>query len=200
MLDITLILFICLSVLNATLLCLLGYKFLQILQLSDYKLNGYIEWAKDTKAKYLGRILFLCFMSFAGAIVINACFISYSEYFAFASLILYFILTPIFIANLLNAKKKTPLKSTHRMSRLIVVLFVVCFFASFGLLYLSTILPNILYVNIITFSPLFLIFLVPLAHILILPFEELNKARHINIAKKQLKKYPYLIKIGITES
>ena len=198
MLD--LILYIVLSIINATLLCLVGYKFLQILQLSDYKLVGYIEWAKDTKAKYLSRIVFLAFLSFACAIVINACFIRYSNYIAYSGLILYVILTIIFISNLFSAKKKTPLRSTYRMNRLITTLFIVCAFTTFGLIELSTILPNILYINIITLSPILLIFLVPLAHILIYPFEELNKLRHINKAKRKLKKYPYLIKIGITGS
>ena len=193
-------LFTILSIINSILLCYLGYKFLQILQLSDYKLSGYIEWAKDTKAKYLGRILFLCSISFGSALVVNACFIQYSKFFAYASLLLYLILCPIFILNIIKAKKKTPLKSTYRMNRLITTLFIVCFCATFALLMLSSILTDILYISIITLSPILLVFLIPLAHLIILPFEELNKIRHIKIAKKHLKKYPYLIKIGITGS
>ena len=188
------------SLINAVILCLLGYKFLQILQLSDYKLTGYIEWAKDTKAKYLGRMLSLVFLSLACSLVINACLVSYWQYISYISLIPYIILSIIFRVNVINAKMKTPLKSTYRMTRLVSCLFIICALASFGLLQLSEILPNYLHETIITLSPILLVFLVPLAHLINLPGEELNKLRHIKIAKRKLKKYPYLIRIGITGS
>lgn len=188
------------SLINAIILCLLGYKFLQILQLSDYKLAGYIEWAKDTKAKYLGRILSLVFLSLAWSLVINACLTRYWEYISFLSIIPYVILSIIFRINIMNAKKKTPLKSTYRMARLVTTLFIICALASFGLLRLSDVLPPYLHETLITISPLLLVFLVPIAHIINYPGEELNKLRHIKIAKHTLKKYPYLIKIGITGS
>ncbi len=195
-----LILQILMSLINAVILCLLGYKFLQILQLSDYKLTGYIEWAKDTKAKYLGRMLSLVFLSLACSLVINACLVSYWQYISYISLIPYIILSIIFRVNVINAKMKTPLKSTYRMTRLVSCLFIICALASFGLLQLSEILPNYLHETIITLSPILLVFLVPLAHLINLPGEELNKLRHIKIAKRKLKKYPYLIRIGITGS
>lgn len=195
-----LFIFSILSILNACILCFIGYKFLHILQLSDYKLVGYIEWAKDTKAKYLSRLLFLSFLSFSIALVVNACFISYSKYLSLIGIAFYVLLSIIFISNLVNAKKKVPLRSTYRMNRLVTVLFIVCFAASFGFLLLGNVLPTYLYVSILTLSPIFLILLVPLAHYIILPFEELNKIAHINKAKKKLRKYPYLIKIGITGS
>ena len=198
MIDLILEIFV--SIVNAVLLCLLGYKFLQILQLSDYKLVGYIEWAKDTKAKYLGRILSLVFLSLACTLVINACLSSYFEYLTYIALIPYVIYCIIFRVNVINSKMKTPLKSTRRMGRLIVCLFIICGLASYGLLRLNDLLPLFLHETFITITPLLLVFLVPLAHIIMYPWEELNKLRHIRIAKRKLKKYPYLIKIGITGS
>ena len=197
---IDLIIQITVSAINAIILCLLGYKFLQILQLSDYKLAGYVEWAKDTKANYLGRMLALVFLSFACTLVFNACLCSYWKYLTYIGLIPYVIFSIMFILNIMRAKKKTPLKSTYRMNRLVTTLFIICAGASYGLLQLSDLLPEFLHETAITLSPILLVFLVPLAHVIIYPFEELNKLRHIHIAKAKLKKYPYLIKIGITGS
>lgn len=198
MVDLILEIFV--SVVNAVLLCLLGYKFLQILQLSDYKLVGYIEWAKDTKAKYLGRMLSLVFLSAACTLVINACLSSYWAYLTYISLVPYIMYCIIFRINVINSKMKTPLKSTRRMGRLIACLFIICACASFGLLKLNDLLPLFLHETFITITPLLLVLLVPIAHIIMYPWEELNKLRHIRIAKRKLKKYPYLIKIGITGS
>ena len=163
MLD--LIIQILVSVANAVILCLLGYKFLQVLQLSDYKLVGYIEWAKDTKAKYLGRMLSLVFLSLACSLVINACIAPYFAYITYIALIPYIVYSIIFRVNVINAKMKTPLKSTRRMGRLIVCLFIICAAASFGLLKLSDLLPLFLHESFITITPLLLLFFVPLAHI-----------------------------------
>ena len=194
------IIYILISLGNSVLLCLLGYKFFHILQLSDYKLIGFVEWVKDTKARYFGRVISLSFLSFICAIVTNACFITYSYYVAFIGLIPYIILTIIFRINVINAKMKTPLKSTHRLARLVGVLFVLSFFVSFGLIMLSRILPDILFICILTLSPLLLVLLVLFAHIILMPYERLVEIRFMKRAKKKLAKYPYLIKIGITGS
>lgn len=194
------IIFLSISTLNACFLCFDGYKFLQILQLSGYKLRGYIEWAKDTKAKYLSRLLFLSLLSFSGALVFSCAFFNINKYLGLCGLFFYIILNVVFLRNLFSTKKKTPLKTTYRMNRLIGMLFVLCFFSSFGLLKLSTLLPAQFYGVLIALSPIFIIILVMISHLILYPYEELNKIRYINQAKHKLKKYPYLIKIAITGS
>jgi UDP-N-acetylmuramoyl-tripeptide--D-alanyl-D-alanine ligase len=42
--------------------------------------------------------------------------------------------------------------------------------------------------------------MVPLAHFIMVPLEMLNYKRYISWTKSKLKKYPNLIKIGITGS
>ena len=60
-------------------MCFVGYKFLQILQLAGYKMTGYVEWLKDTKGKYISRVLFLSLLSIAGVLVTNAVFDAYTS-------------------------------------------------------------------------------------------------------------------------
>ena len=45
-----------LSVINAGVLCLMGYKFLQVIQLSGYHSRGYFEWLKGSGGVYVGRL------------------------------------------------------------------------------------------------------------------------------------------------
>jgi len=113
---------IVLSALNGVMLCFVGYKFLQILQLSGYKLRGYNEWLKDTKGKYISRVLFLSALSIAGVLVTNAVFDAYTtnKFLSYVGLIFYFYFSIVFIKHMYNAPKKTPLKNTRRMNRLTV--------------------------------------------------------------------------------
>ncbi len=94
---------IALSVINGVMLCFCGYKFLHVLQLSGYKIQGYKVWLKDTHAKYVGRIAMLSFMSLACMLVTVALFDSYissQSYFAYLGLIFYFTFTIVFIVNM----------------------------------------------------------------------------------------------------
>ena len=52
---------IVLSAINAVMMCFIGSKFLQVIQLSGYKIKGFRAWLQDTKAKYVGRIVGSCF-------------------------------------------------------------------------------------------------------------------------------------------
>ena len=63
-----------LSILNSILMCFASYKFFQIIQLSGYKLKGYFLWLKDTKAKYVSRLLLLALLSLFCVLVTNALF------------------------------------------------------------------------------------------------------------------------------
>ena len=52
---------IAIALVNGVLLCFAATKFLQILQLSGYKINGFRVWLADTHAKYMSRITMLSF-------------------------------------------------------------------------------------------------------------------------------------------
>ena len=195
------------AIINATILCFAGAKFLQIIQLSGYKISGYKVWLSDTHAKYISRLAMLSFISFACMIITIVLFDSYvanQTYFAYFGLVFYFYFVIYFSANMYSAPQKTPLKTTFRMNRLIACLYIILAMVSFLVFYIAVdIVPRYVpYVrfSLVAFIPLTLPLLVPLAHFIMLPFELLNHKRYIAFAKKKLKKYPNLIKIGITGS
>ena len=190
------------SVINAVLLVLIAKKFLQILQISGYKVRGYRVWLADTKAKYVSRIALLCFLSLACVLVTNALFDVYNKgaEFAYLGLIFYIYFSVVFVINMIKLPQKTPLIHTRRMSRITTLLFLLCFAISFVLIWLSTIYFPFLRIGIIVITPILLPFLVPLVHFLLVPLEGLIRLHYINKAKNKLKKRPDLIRIGITGS
>ncbi len=194
---------IALSVCNGVMLCFCGYKFLQIIQLSGYKISGYRVWLKDTHAKFINRIAMLSFMSFACMFITSALFDSYkstNSYLSYIGLIFYLYFVIVFTVNMYNAPKKTPLVQTYRMTRLCITLGLLMAGFTFLLMALTSLYSPILRIAIVGLTPLLLPIIVPLAHFIMLPFEKLNYKRYISWTKNKLKKYPNLIKIGITGS
>ena len=193
---------IALAIVNGAMMCMVGYKFLQVLQLGGYKMSSYVEWVKDTKGKYISRVAFLSFLSIAGVLVTNAVFDSYIEngHLSYLGLIFYFYFSIVFIKNLFDAPKKIPLKNTNRMSRLNICLFLIMTIVTFGLISLSTEYVTFLRYGIISITPLILIIAIPIAHFIMLPLEAVIRLKYIYKAKKVLNKMPDLIKIGITGS
>ncbi|MFA6859977.1 MAG: UDP-N-acetylmuramoyl-tripeptide--D-alanyl-D-alanine ligase [Clostridia bacterium] len=191
-----------LSVFNGVLMCFAGYKFLQMIQLSSYKLSGYFLWLKSDRAKFASRLFMLSFLSSACILVTNALFSAYKEnqYFSYIGIIFYFYFTIVFTKKMYEAPKKVPLKQTRRMSRLCVMLFLAISVISFYLIAFSSIILPLYKFGSICLTPLLLIILVPIVHLIMVPFENLNHARYICKAKNKLKKLPNLIKIGITGS
>lgn len=194
---------IALSVVNGVMLCFCGYKFLHVLQLSGYKIQGYKVWLKDTHAKYIGRIALLSFMSFACMLVTVALFDSYisrDSYFSYLGLIFYFYFTIVFIVNMYQVPQKTPLVQTYRMTRLCIAHGLLMAGLTFVIIYFTTeFIPYVRFASI-SLTPLLLPLTVPIAHGILVPFENLNCKRYISKTKRKLKKFPNLIKIGITGS
>ena len=189
-----------LAVINAILLCFEGYKFLQIIQLSGYHLRGYFDWLKDTRGKYVLRLLMLSMLSLACLLVTNVIFRSYVDYLSYLGFVLYFMLSIIFILKIYHAPKKTPLKMTNRMNRSIFVLFLLNLIVSFGFVALSSVFVPFLRFCAIALTPLTLLITVPFAHFLLKPVEKGINKGYIKKAKAVLNARPELIKIGITGS
>ena len=72
--NIHLYILIALSMINGLLMCFASYKFFQMIQLTGYKLKGYFLWMKDTKAKYVSRMLLLSLLSAFCVFVTSALF------------------------------------------------------------------------------------------------------------------------------
>ncbi len=194
---------IALSIINGVMLCFCGYKFLHMLQLSGYKIQGYKIWLKDTHAKYILRIAMLSLMSLICMLVTVALFDSYiseQSYLAYLGLIFYLIFMIVFIVNMYNAPKKTPLVQTHRMTRLCIMLGLIMAGLTFILIYVTTEFIPFVRFSSIAITPLLLPITVPIAHGILVPFENLNSLRYIFFARKKLKKFNNLIKIAITGS
>ncbi len=193
---------IALTLLNSALLCFTGYKFLQILQLSGYKIYGYNAWLRKTPGRYFSRIFMLSFLSFACMMVFISVMdgIETSRYASYAGIAFYVLFSGIFIKRMYNAPKKTPLKQTHRMNRLIACLVIVNIIVNFALLVIANVyLPHVRF-TIIAITPILLSMLVPLSHFIMIPIEKLTNKKYLTAAKTRLGKFPTLIKIGITGS
>lgn len=193
-----------LSVINAVLLCLEGYKFMQIIQLSGYHIRGYFDWLQNTRAKYFVRLLMLVVLSSAGIIVTNVIFRvftePFAEYFSYFGLIFYFLFSGIFIKVMFDTPKKTPLKMTARMKRSMTLLFILSFAISFGFILLSSLFIDVYRFGAVALTPILIPLLVPLVHFVMKPLEKAINRSYIKKAKRKLKDYPHLIKIGITGS
>lgn len=191
---------IVLAVINAILLCFEGYKFMQIIQLSGYHLRGYFDWLKDTRAKYIVRLLMLAILSTACFLVTNVIFDAYSEYLSYLGFLLYLLFSLIFITRIYRAPKKTPLKMTHRMNRSMALLFVVNLIISFGFILLSSLFIDIYRFGAVALTPLTLPLTVPFVHWVMKPIEKAINRGYVKRAKAKLATMPKLIKIGITGS
>lgn len=191
---------IAIAILNGILLCFVGGKLFQILQLSGYKLKGYREWIADTKIKFVSRISMLSFLSLIAVLVTNALLNGFDGYTLYLGFIFYIYFCVIFIINISKIPQKTPLKQTRRMNRLIVTTFTISAMISFILIAICTEFLPFLRYGIIVITPVLLIFIVPLAHIINVPMENLIRKKYIKKAKQKLSQMPDLIKIGITGS
>lgn len=193
---------ILISTLNAVMLIFLARKFFQILQLSGYKIKGYNHWLKDTKAKYVSRLLLLTSLSLCCVLVINFLLdISNTHsYFAYIGFLLYLYFAITLVVNVWKTPQKTPLVQTRRMSRLMTLLFLIGFIISFVFIWFSTVYLPFLDFGAVVLTPILLPILVPLVHFILLPLEAFIRHCYIQGAKQKLKKYSNLIKIGITGS
>lgn len=191
---------IAISVLNGVILCFCGYKFLQIIQLSGYKISGYKVWLKDTHAKFINRIAMLSFMSFACMLVTSALLDGYNSYLSYIGLIFYLYFVISYTINMYQTPQKTPLVQTYRMTRLCITLGILIAGVTFLIIALSAEFFPLIRVASVGVTPVLLVIIVPLAHFITVPFELLNYQKYIFWSKNKLKKLPDLIKIGITGS
>ena len=193
---------IAIATVNAVAMCFAGYRFLQVLQLSGYRMKGYFAWIRDTKAKSWGGLVMLTLLSSAALLMTNVLLSDFFKYkiMTFFGLVFYLIFLIVYIMNMYSLQMKTPLKYTHRLNRLMGVMFVLVFAVTFFLVgYSSVYIPYFRY-GTVAFIPALLPLIIVLAHYIVLPFEILNNRRYVKKAMKVLKERDNLVKIGITGS
>ena len=190
------------SVVSTVLLIFVGYKLLQILQLTGYKLKGFFTWFRETKASYFSRLFILTFLSVASMLMTNVLLEDFFvvKLFYFAAILFFFLFSSLFITNLFSAKQKTPLKYTKRMTRFVVVYSILIFifatlFEVLGFLYV----PYLSY-GTVSLMPIFLPVIVLLSYFIMWPIEKLISNSYLKKAKKKLACYKDLTVIGITGS
>ena len=90
---------IAVSVTNAILMTFAGYKFLQVVQLSSYKMRGYFGWIKDTKGAEWGRLVVLSFLSSAALLITNVLLEDFFQYkiMTYLGLVFYLIFCIVYI-------------------------------------------------------------------------------------------------------
>lgn len=190
------------SVANAVLLAFVSYKFFQVLQLSGYKLKGLFAWMKENKGSDWGRLVILSFLSCAALLITNVLLEDFLVYkiMTYLGLIFYAIFTVVYIINVFSVSKKTPLRYTKRMKRMIGIFAILVFVVTYVLLRVSVL--NIPYFThgIIGLTPMLVPVLVVIAFLITLPFETLNNKSFIRRAVKKLSAHENLIKIGVTGS
>lgn len=190
------------SITNAILMCFAGYKFLQMVQLSSYRMKGYFGWIKETKGSWWGRLIILSFLSSAALLITNVLLEDFFAYkiLTYLGLVFYLIFCIVYIVNQYSAPQKTPLKYTSRMTRLVVVYAVLVFVLSMLFLNLSFLYIPYFKYGAIGLTPMFIPILVCVAYYITYPFETLHNKSFVNKAKRHLSNHKNLIKIGITGS
>lgn len=193
---------ILLAVVSAVLMVFVGYKLLQVLQLTGYKLKGYLHWFKETKYSYLFRLFILTFLSIASMLMTN---VLLSDFFVvrplyYVSSLFYILFCTIFIINLFSAKQKTPLKYTKRMTRLVLVYFIFAFALSLGLIFVGYLWIDHLSFALVGLVPVLLPLVVFAAYFVTYPIEKCIANSYIKKAKQKLLSIENIKVIGITGS
>lgn len=199
-LDISMLVII--ALVSSVLMVFVGYKLLQMLQLTGYKLNGYLRWFKETKYSYISRLFMLSFLSLAAMLMTN---VLLADFFVvpvlkFVGILFYILFSSLFITNLFTAKQKTPLKYTKRMTRLVVVYFILILLFSILIEILGFMFIPYLSYGLIGIIPIMLPLFVFLAYYITYPIEKLISNSYVKKAKKKLESIKNIQVIGITGS
>ena len=199
-----LIMFAIIAIVSTVLMIFVGYRLLQMLQLTGYKFKTYLKWFKETKYSYVSRLFMLAFLSFLSMILTNVLledfFVGKMQIFSYISILGYLLFCSLFIVNMFNSKQKTPLKYTKRMIRLVVIYTIIVGFATLGIEYLGFKFFPLISFGLISIVPLFLPVAVFLAYFITWPLEKLISRSYIKKAKKKLSERKDLKVIGITGS
>ncbi len=194
--------FTILAVISTVLMVFVGYKLLQMLQLTGYKMNGYKKWFKETKFSYVSRLFMLSFLSVSAMLITN---VLLADFFAhrvlsYIGIVFYILFSSLFITNLFTAKQKTPLKYTKRMTRLVVVFTVLVGGATWLMQYVGYKYIPYLSFGLIGVIPVLLPLFVFLSYFITYPFEKIISNSYIKKSKIKLKNLKNVKVIGITGS
>ena len=175
---------------------------LHILQLSGYKLRGYTDWLKQTKFSEFGRFLIITLLSTGAMLITNVLLdeLLVGRALKYASIIFFFIFCFVYALNQTSIPRKTPIKYTARMARLVGLVAFLCFGISLGMMYLTVNCIRFFTAGGVLIIPVLLPAIIILAHFIMLPIEKLIAKKYIKKAKAKLAAHKDIIVIGITGS
>lgn len=191
-----------LSLVNVIVVLCMSTRFLQVLQLSGYKLKGVVDWLKQTKFVGIGRLLIVSLLSAAAMLITNVLLEDFFvvEALKYLSVIFYLLFASVYIFNIYSMPQKTPIKYTKRMSRLVTVACFVTVLLSFGALYVSCRFIPYFTAGGITIFPILVPFIVIISHEITKPIEKFISNRFVKKAKTEIASRAELITIGVTGS
>lgn len=190
------------ALLTSVLMVFVGYKLLQMLQLTGYKLRGFSMWLKETKYSYLFRLFMLSFLSVSAMLITN---VLLEDFFIvrplrYVGALFFLLFSSLFITNLFTAKQKTPLKYTKRMTRFVCCYFVITLIVSSVVELVGYFFIPYLGYALIGIMPLLIIPIVFIAYYIMFPIEKAIANSFLKKSKKKLKSMKNLKVIGITGS
>lgn len=191
---------IAIAAVNGVLLCFMGNKFLQIMQLSGYHQRGYFDWLKTSGGWHVGRLAMITVLSAACMMVVDVIFQPFSVYFAYLGLVFYVVFVLMYIWSIHCTPYKSPLKLTNRINRSMFLLWLLGAAMTFGFLILSESFVPVFRLAGVAVMPLFVPLLVPLVTLILSPVEKTIHHGFVRKAKRKLADYPDLIRVGITGS
>ncbi len=200
--NLDLIMFTIIAILSTVLMIFVGYKLLQVLQLTGYKLNGLIKWFKETKYSYMSRLFMLTFLLLSSMLMTNVLLADFfvQRIFSYVSIVFYVLFCSLFITNLFSAKQKTPLKYTMRMTRLVIVFAILVGGFTWLVQYIGYMYIPYLSFGLIGIIPVMLPLFVILAYFITYPIEKLISNSYLKKSKKKIQSQKDLLVIGVTGS
>ena len=190
------------AILTTVLMIFVGYKLLQMLQLTGYKIKGFNMWLKETKLSYPSRLFMLSFLSVAAMLMTN---VLLNDFFvikvmSYIGIVFFLLFSSLFITNLFSAKQKIPLKYTKRMTRFVCCFVVLTLTCSVFIEFIGFKFVPYLGYGLIGIVPIFILPIVYASYFIMFPLEKIISNSFIKKAKNKLKSLKNIKVIGITGS
>jgi len=170
----------------------------QAFQLGSYRASEVFKWFRASKHEYIIRYFALTFLSLVVMGVYVASFFVFEIAHYFGALA-FFLFGILFIVLAFRQAKKTPLKFTWRIKRLMIATGILNLGIVFGMLQLTALIPVDFY-PLVALSFMLIPLTVTLAHYIMLPIENAIRNKFKRRTMKILDAHEGLIKVGITGS
>ncbi len=204
------IIYLCISVMNAVLILCASMKFILVLQQCGYRGKRFFKWLGNKDTPYMSRLMILSMMAILFFCVLNMCFeplFSDSSTAVYLGFVSYVFFSIIYIRTESSVNAKIPLRKTKRLVRLCITYFLLIAVFTFALIAVANVLAIIINAHVfdllrfafICGMPMLIPFYLIIAFGINEPVERALRKRHIRRAVAKLDSSD-VIKIGITGS